>query len=187
MGTLWSGSAGLGLPQLLINPIFPPGGGTPVPGNIPLFVGHGARSEYTALSGLDEDIPVEDGSFQGLSPSQILAGQGQGSIDGHWMENLFVNELMTPAIGGSVNPLSIMSLRSLEDVGYGVDTSQADAYSIPGPSSAARGIARTQHQTVLKNDIFICPDLAKGLEKARNRARARRRLGGPTMQSLHDG
>ena len=174
---------------MIINEIFPPGGGTPIPGNTPLFIGHGARSEYATLSGLDEDIPVEDGSFAGLTPEQILAGQGQGSIDGHWMENLFVNELMTPAIGGIGNPLSVMSLRSLEDIGYAVDTSQADAYTIPGSSSAAGGVARTQpeHQTVLKNDIFRCPDLEKGLKKALNRARARRRLGGPSMQSMHDG
>lgn len=173
-------------PDLVEDLIFPNGLTNPQPGNSPRYTGHGARSEYVTLSGTDEDIPLEDGSFQGLSAAQILAGQGFGSIDGHWLENLFVNELMTPAIGGSVNPMSIMTLRSLEDIGYGVDTSQADAYSIPSSSSALSGSGPVQHKTVLEGDIFHCPDIPKALQKAKNRARARRRLGGPT-QSLLDG
>ena len=181
----------LGIPPLVINRIFPTGITDPQPDNTPIYVGTGARAEYVALSGVNEDIPIEDGSFRGLTPAQILAGEGIGSIDGHWMETLFSNELMTPAIGGNVNPLSILSLKALEDIGYVVDSTQADAYSIPAPSKGSgSGVSAAQHTeqtTILKDDIFRCPDLQKGLEMAQNRAKARRRLGGPNHESLLDG
>ena len=170
--------------MLIQDPIFQSGGTFPF--NDPQFVGHGAKSEYAVLSGTTDNIPVEDGSFQGLTPTDLLNGFGQGSVDGHWRETVFETELMTPAIGGISNPMSLMTLRSLEDIGYAVDTGQADAYSLPSPSSGDAASQDTQDKIYLHGDIFLCPTLKEGLQKAFNRARARNRLGG-RHQSLHDG
>ena len=42
-----------------------------------------------------------------------------GSIGGHWRESVLTNELMTPSIGGGVNPLSRITAASMRDLGYG--------------------------------------------------------------------
>ena len=63
---------------------------------------------------------------------------GAGTIDSHWRESLFRNELMTGYLQ-SVNPLSKMTLQSLADLGYTVDLSFAEAYTVPTPPVAVRG------------------------------------------------
>lgn len=185
IGTLWDGDVGLGIPENIQDPIFQSSGTFPF--NDPQYIGHAGKSEYAILSGTTDNIPVEDGSFQGLTPTDLLNGFGQGSVDGHWRETLFQNELMTPAIGGATNPLSRMTLKSLEDIGYAVDPDLADAYSIPSPSSGGHFVAQSDPMIYLVNDIFHCPTIKEGLRKAKNRARARARLGGVKSQSLHDG
>ncbi len=64
---------------------------------------------------------------------------GSGTADGHWRETIFVTELMTgfvtrpiPGATGVINPLSTITIQSLADIGYAVNTAAADAYSIPG-------------------------------------------------------
>ena len=64
---------------------------------------------------------------------------GGGTADGHWRESIFVTELMTgfvtrptPGFTGILNPLSTITIQSLADLGYAVNTSAADPYSIPG-------------------------------------------------------
>ena len=60
----------------------------------------------------------------------LTTGQGKGSDDLHWREEVFDNELMThegESIGSS-EPLSIMTLASLEDIGWNVDYRVADIF-----------------------------------------------------------
>lgn len=64
---------------------------------------------------------------------------GSGTADGHWRESVFVSELMTgfvsrptPGFSGILNPLSMITIQSLADLGYTVNTSGADPYTIPG-------------------------------------------------------
>ena len=55
----------------------------------------------------------------------------------HWRSSAFPDELMTPGGGSS---LSAITVQSLADLGYGVDITQADAYTLPGAAAAqARG------------------------------------------------
>ncbi len=75
---------------------------------------------------------------------------GQGSVDGHWRESVFNNELMTTQVGIGANPLSILTIESMEDIGYAVDPGQADAYN-PTFSIVLQGQAA--NQVVLLNDI----------------------------------
>ena len=55
---------------------------------------------------------------------------GVGTADGHWRESVFGSELMTGFIGAGQSPLSIVTLASLADQGYGVDLATADPYSL---------------------------------------------------------
>lgn len=56
---------------------------------------------------------------------------GSGTWYGHWRESTFRNELMTGYISASGNPMSGMTLGALHDLGYTVDMSKADTYSLP--------------------------------------------------------
>ena len=65
---------------------------------------------------------------------------GPGSRNAHWRETVMVTELMTPSVrvGGS-SPLSAITIQSLADLGYSVDTTAADPYRLPD-ADAARDI-----------------------------------------------
>ena len=64
---------------------------------------------------------------------------GEGVWNGHWRELVFRSELMTPFPDRGPNPLSVVSLASLVDIGYeGVDLGAADEYLLPPPVYAGR-------------------------------------------------
>ncbi len=71
---------------------------------------------------------------------------GPGTRDVHWRETTFRTELMTGFISapGTVNPVSRMSIASLFDLGYTVNTSVADAYTVPSSTAAAFGLLQAE-------------------------------------------
>ena len=58
----------------------------------------------------------------------------------HWRHSVFGDELMT--VEGGNKALSAITLQSLADLGYSVDLSQADAYTLPAPGAAKSVAAR---------------------------------------------
>lgn len=108
--TLWSDSV---IDRFLLE-----GKGT----NDPYFIGSRAASEFTLAGGLlinGEGVPVENIG-------------GPGTRDSHWRESVLSNELMTGTISGGGNPLSAITIGSLQDIGYQVSFTAADAYTVPG-------------------------------------------------------
>lgn len=94
------------------------------------YIGAGGIAGCKSLGGLNtcaSSVPVE--GTQG----------GDGTINSHWRESVFGNELMTGFINAGKNPLSIMTIRSLEDLGYTVDTTAADPYTRAGLNIRAAG------------------------------------------------
>ena len=83
-------------------------------------------------------VPVED--CEGI-PEAAQCGDGQR--EGHWKETKFFRELMTPYISSGSNPLSVMTIRSLEDLKYGVNPAAADAFSVTVGSISAFGGTRS--------------------------------------------
>jgi hypothetical protein len=63
---------------------------------------------------------------------------GSGTQDAHWRETVFGNELMTGYISSATNPLSLTTIESMADLGYSVDPTQAEAFTIPNPDGALR-------------------------------------------------
>jgi hypothetical protein len=55
---------------------------------------------------------------------------GAGTVNSHWRESVLRNELMTGFVNTGTNPLSQLTARSLIDLGYAVNTTQADAFSL---------------------------------------------------------
>jgi hypothetical protein len=97
----------------------------------PTFTGPQAMREFATLrgTGRPEPVPVENRG-------------GPGTRDSHWQDSLFGNELMTGFVERAGNPLSRMSVASLQDLGYTVDLGAAEPYSLPPPAvMATRGAA----------------------------------------------
>ncbi len=90
------------------------------------FAGKKAISAFNAAGGSTysgKKVPVENSG-------------GAGSRDSHWRESVFANELMTSTVNSNVTqPLSAITIQSLADIGYGVDSLQADSYTLPSSSS----------------------------------------------------
>lgn len=86
----------------------------------PRFKGNSAKREFGVL--VNDPTPT-------LTPIENQGGQG--TREGHWRDTVFGTEIMTSFIAGTSNPLSRMTIASLEDLGYSVDFSQADPYAIP--------------------------------------------------------
>jgi hypothetical protein len=83
------------------------------------YIGAGGVAGCQAIGGTNtcaRSVPVEG------------SRGAEGTINSHWRESTFGNELMTGFINSGTNPLSVMSVRSLEDLGYTVDPTAADAY-----------------------------------------------------------
>jgi hypothetical protein len=85
----------------------------------PHFTGAGAQREYGVLKGTGPTaVPVENTG-------------GPGTVDSHWREAVFKNELMSGFIAAPDNPLSRMTVASLADLGYEVDLGAAEPYALP--------------------------------------------------------
>ena len=65
------------------------------------------------------------------TPVPVENTGGPGTADSHWRETVFRNEMMTGFVGPSGNPLSRMTVASLQDLGYVVDLNAAEPYSLP--------------------------------------------------------
>ncbi len=83
----------------------------------PGFTGKYTNAEYEAL-GFTGNTPVED-------------QYGAGTQCSHWDEALFGHELMTGFSDDGAMPLSRLTIASLADLGYQVDYSKADPYTLP--------------------------------------------------------
>jgi len=95
--------------------------------NNPVFTGANAVREFRSVFGGTGQVPIENGG-------------GVGTVGGHWRESVFDRELMTGFIDGNSDPLSRITIGSLQDLGYTVNYSAADAYSKPPAAFSARRI-----------------------------------------------
>ena len=104
----------------------------------PQFVGPSAMHEYGMLVGQNDPLPVP-----------VANVGGTGTQDLHWRERVFGNELMTGAPNPGHMPLSSLTVASLQDLGYEVEFSAADAYALPLPkghpvhNAADKAVPRT--------------------------------------------
>lgn len=94
-------------------------------------------TRYTGANGVAGCVAVGGASVCGAGSIPVEDTGGPGTADGHWRERVFRTELMTGFIG-STNPFSVMSIRSLSDLGLQVNTNAADPYTVPDPPAGAR-------------------------------------------------
>lgn len=93
----------------------------------PFFDGTEARAAFDDVGGvayLSDGVPLENGF-------------GPGTRGVHWREANLDEELMTGILDAeSSNPLSVVTLAALADMGYEVDPSAAASYGLPMPQAA---------------------------------------------------
>lgn len=118
----------------------------------PIFTGSGAVAAFNASGGssyVGGKVPVEN-----------TGTLDDGSNCSHWRETVLGRELMTPALNsGGANPLSIVTVQSLGDLGYAVTNAGADSYVVPAPSPAAVAAQEGGNSVLLLNDILPTPIL----------------------------
>jgi len=113
-------------------------------GTDPHFVGAQALAAFKTMGG---------GSYTGGLPVPVEDSGGPGTADGHWRESVFHNELMTGYVNAGANPLSLLTIASMGDLGYTVNYAAAEPFTQTyseraGPSGPA---------VVLEHDIAPLP------------------------------
>ena len=118
------------------------------------FVGSAAVSAFDELlDGATYDgkkVPVENDT----------AAYGSGGLDGHWRETVFDNELMTASISISSSvrePRSKVTIAALADLGYSVDYTQAESYTLPSESQSRLRSARAA-----EDEMHVGDDIRSG-------------------------
>ena len=107
------------------------------------FTGQLAIEAFDSAGGADytgAKVPVENTG-------------GRGTINSHWRRSVFGNELMIGWASPGA-PLSAITIQSLADMGYTVDTSLAEAYRLPDAATAA---SMLKNAIKLENDIINVP------------------------------
>ena len=87
-------------------------------GSDPFFTGAEAITQFFAIGG------------QAANPVPVQVGGG------HWRESVFGNEFMTPFID-DVNPVSKVTIGSMQDLGYEVNIDADDGFTLPIPAAVA--------------------------------------------------
>jgi hypothetical protein len=134
-GTLW----GPDYFDLLVDPADPD---TPAIED-PHFVGPQARAAFDAAGGTaytSAKVPVMDVG-------------GPGTRNSHWRDEVFDPELMTGFLTEGFMPLSAISVRSLQDLGYLVSVADADPFTL----TPALRIAGQRRGRQLINDVISDP------------------------------
>lgn len=108
------------------------------------FTGAQAIAAFNAAGGQD---------YTGAKVPVMNVGGG-GTVNSHWRDGVFDPEIMTGFLNGGFNPLSAITVASLADLGYEVDASGADAFTLD-PSFQVAGAARRGRELV--NDIISDP------------------------------
>jgi hypothetical protein len=101
------------------------------PETTPFFTGPLARNacinDHAGTAFCSGAVPIEDC----LNLTNTCGG---GTINSHWKESVFRNELMTGFLNAGVNPFSKMTIQSLADMDYEVNINGADPYTVPPPA-----------------------------------------------------
>jgi hypothetical protein len=116
----------------------------------PKYVGTNAREGCIAAGGTSvcaTFVPVE-----GLP-------EPRGTRDAHWRENTFNQEMMTGFLDAT-SPISRITIGSLQDLGFVVDVTKADAYTVPSggllPSMAL--VRREDWERIIQPVASLMPD-----------------------------
>ena len=95
-------------------------------------------------------VPVEN-RLDETNPPRSFAG----TRNSHWRETVLQNELMTGFLNAGSNPLSQLTIASMQDIGYTVNASVADPFFVATSLQAADDAPRPLLE--MKNDVRTGP------------------------------
>lgn len=81
---------------------------------------------------------------------QVESEGGQGTANSHWDDGIYANELMTGFLNSGSNPLSILTIASLRDIGLVVDDCAGEDYG--GYVRDVEACASFFNQTLISQD-----------------------------------
>ncbi|HJQ09579.1 MAG TPA: leishmanolysin-related zinc metalloendopeptidase [Gemmatimonadaceae bacterium] len=84
---------------------------------------------YTGSGGINGCI-MTGGTATCVSSVPVENTGGGGTANSHWRETTFGSELMTGFANSGSMPISIMTVRSMSDLGYTINAAAADPYQI---------------------------------------------------------
>lgn len=97
------------------------------------------------------------GSTYGAGKVPVENGFGPGTINTHWRESVLKSELMTGFLStDSPNPLSIVTVQSLADLGYKVNVDAVEAFSLAAPPGGSPALSASEPIALL-NDLYAGP------------------------------
>ncbi|MFL5384564.1 MAG: leishmanolysin-related zinc metalloendopeptidase [Longimicrobiaceae bacterium] len=147
IGTLWSSFG------LVVNPS--PVGGPPLD---TYFPGSNGIAGFNSIGG---------STYTGGNKAPVENTGPAGTINVHWRESVLANELMTGYANAGSMPLSLLTVRSLSDMGYSVNTAQADPFFLT--LSLKGGVA--PGAVLLQNDVPDLPQYSIDAQGRRTRIR----------------
>lgn len=110
---------------------------------------------YSGLSGIAGFDAIGGTTYTGGAKVPVENIGGAGTANAHWRESVLKNELMTGYLNNGSNPLSVLTVRSLEDLGYTVNAAGADSFFL---TLSLRGsVTGTQGGLDLGNDVWTGP------------------------------
>ena len=117
----------------------------------PRYTAPSARAACAAFGGTvscANTVPVEGCADRPQCQPPDLGG---GTRDAHWREATFGSELMTGFLDANPNPFSSMTIGSLADLGYVVNTGDNDPYTIFAGSIMANSLRAPAQQPARAN------------------------------------
>ena len=120
--------------------------------NPSLEQGVGVDTHFNGPAAIREFDFIGGESYTGAKVPVENTQGGGGTRDSHWRESYFTEELMTGFIDRFNNPLSRVTIGSLEDLGYVVDLEGGDDFNL---APALRGPEGERIHLV--NDILWLP------------------------------
>ncbi len=99
----------------------------------PFYVGSGARAQFAAIN---------TATYSG-NPVPVENTGGTGTINSHWRTSVMQRELMQGFAVNQVQPLSRITVGSLQDLGYLVNLAAADAFSLTAALRSGFGFDAT--------------------------------------------
>jgi len=84
----------------------------------------------------------------------VMNDGGAGTVNSHWRDDVFDPELMTGFLTEGFNPLSAVSVRSLQDLGYTVNVAGADPFTL---NLSTVRVAGPRRGRPMINDIISDP------------------------------
>ena len=116
----------------------------------------GADAHFVGPRAIAAFVSAGGASYQGAKVP-VENDPTYGTVDGHWRESVFGNELMTTNLAAGTDYLSAITIQSLADIGYTVNLEEADRFILPERSSAAASAADSRNAIDLSDDVVIGP------------------------------